>query len=150
MLDTFKPLLDAAAGVDLSDPSQAQAELTRRLDPTSESGMALSAALIQLLESGAVCDRGAPPVRYSRAAKASDETQGFSIDVVDMTGAGPLHRHPKGEVNWCIALEGNPTFGGQPAGWVVEAPESQHVPDVQGGRMLIVYLLPDGAMEFLG
>jgi hypothetical protein len=38
---------------------------------------------------------------------------------------------------------------GQGPGWVVEAPGSQHVPTVAGGTMLIVYLLPQGRIEFL-
>lgn len=149
MLETFRPLIDAARGVDLTDPVAAREELGRRLDPASEEGQAVNAALVRLLEEGKVADRGAPPVRFSRAARAGEETDGFSIDVVDMTGPGPLHRHPNGEVNWCIALEGEPTFDGQPAGWVVEPPGSQHVPTVAGGRMLIVYLLPEGAIEFV-
>ena len=66
-----------------------------------------------------------------------------------MNGAGPEHRHPAGEVNYCIALEGNPTFDGAPPGWVVKAPDSTHVPTVEGGTMLIVYLLPGGKIEFL-
>ena len=148
MLETFKPLIDAAAGVDLTDPAAARATLTSRLDPASETGQRLSEALVALLEAGQVADRGAPPVRYSRAAKATEATADFSIDVVDMTGPGPRHRHPNGEVNWCVALEGEPTFDGQPAGWVVEPPDSEHVPTVEGGRMLIVYLLPGGAIEF--
>jgi hypothetical protein len=32
---------------------------------------------------------------------------------------------------------------------VVEPPGSEHVPTVAGGRMLIVYLLPQGEIEFL-
>ena len=48
-----------------------------------------------------------------------------------------------------VKLDGSPTFMGQPAGWVVEAPGSQHVPTVAGGTMLIVYLLPQGRIEFL-
>ena len=148
MLEIFKPLIDAAAGVALTDPEAACAELTARLDPGSPEGLRLSQALVELLEAGKVADRGAPPVRYSRAAKASEETADFSIDVVDMTGAGPRHRHPNGEVNWCVALEGTPTFGGHAPGWVVEPPGSEHVPTVSGGRMLIVYLLPQGAIDF--
>jgi hypothetical protein len=66
-----------------------------------------------------------------------------------MTGPGPRHRHPRGELNYCIALEGAPTFMGQAPGWVVEPPGSEHVPTVAGGRMLIVYLLPQGEIEFL-
>jgi len=149
MLEHFQPLIDAASGVDLTDPAAARDALKSRLDPESEAGRAVSAALVALLEEGRVADRGAPPVRFSRAAKATEETAGFSIDVVDMTGPGPLHRHPNGEVNWCIALEGAPTFDGEGPGWVVEPPGSEHVPTVEGGRMLIVYLLPEGAIEFV-
>ena len=149
MLETFKPLLDAASGVDLSDPAAACATLNSRLDPFGGEGQAVTMALVALLESGAICDRGELPVRWSRAAKPSEETLGFSIDTVLMNGAGPRHRHPKGEANFCVALEGEPTFDGQGPGWVVLAPDSVHVPTVEGGTMLIVYLLPDGAMEFL-
>lgn len=149
MLEKFQPLLDAAQGIDLSDPAAARAELKARLDPDSAEGKAVSAGLIELLEKGEVANRGEAPVKFSRAAKATDETHDFSIDVVDMSGPGPRHLHPNGEINWCIALEGEPTFQGQPPGWVVETPGSEHVPTVAGGRMLIVYLLPGGAMQFL-
>lgn len=150
MIDTFRPLVDAAKGVALDDPAAAKEELERRLAPRSPEAERLNAALIDLLEAGKVADRGEPPVRFSRVVKATEETDGFSIDVVDMTGPGPLHRHPNGEVNWCIALEGQPTFDGEAPGWVVEPPGSEHVPTVAGGRMLIVYLLPEGAIEFVG
>lgn len=148
MLDKFQPLIDAARGVDLSDPSTAREQLNARLDPSSPAGERVSAGLKELLDQGKVADRGEHPVKYSRPAKASDATSGFSIDVVDMSGPGPKHAHPNGEINWCIALEGDPTFDGEPPGWVVEPPASEHVPTVAGGRMLIVYLLPEGAIEF--
>ena len=89
------------------------------------------------------------PVRWGRVSKATEESQGFSIDIVLMNGAGPRHRHPNGEVNFCIPIEGKPTFDGHKPGWVVFPPDSEHVPTVSGGIMLIVYLLPEGAMEFL-
>jgi len=148
MLETFRPLIDAARGVDLADPAAAHAALNLRLAPDSAAAEALNRGLLALLEAGRVADRGAPPVRWSRVTKATDASGDFSIDVVDMTGPGPRHRHPNGEVNWCVALEGTPTFDGQPAGWVVEPPNSEHVPTVADGRMLIVYLLPAGAIEF--
>ena len=148
MLDTFQPLLRAARGLDLSSPADARAELERRLDPAGMEARDLNAALKQLLAEGTVAERGEPPVKYGRGATASDATLGFSIDVVHMSGPGPLHRHPNGEVDYCIALDGQPTFDGHPPGWVVFPPESQHVPTVAGGTMLIVYLLPGGAIEF--
>jgi len=150
MIDTFRPLIEAARGVELADATAARTELARRLDPASPEAAALNQQLLALLEEGKVADRGELPVKYGRVSKALPETEDFSIDVVEMNGAGPLHRHPAGEVNWCIALEGEPTFMGQPPGWVVEPPGSEHVPTVSGGRMLIVYLLPAGAIEFIG
>jgi hypothetical protein len=149
MLDAFQPLLDAARGVALDDAGAAEAELRRRLDPASPAAQALNAALKGLLAAGAIANRGEPPVRYGRVAKAGLPTGGFSIDAVHMTAAGPRHRHPKGEIDWCVPLAGRPTFDGRGAGWVVLPPGSVHVPTVAGGEMLVVYLLPEGAIEFL-
>ena len=149
MIDTFEPLFRAAQGVDLSDPATARAELTERLDPSSDAARQLNEAIAELAAAGRVADRGELPLKYGRVTKANDETLGFSIDVVIMSSAGPLHRHPNGEVNWCIRLDGDPTFDGFSPGWAVFPPGSQHVPTVSGGTMLIVYLLPEGAIEFL-
>ena len=149
MLDTFRPLLDAARGLDLSDPEAARAELARRFDPAGPRAAELKRGLEELLEAGRIAHKGELPVRFSRAAKPSPETDDHSIDVVLMTGPGPRHRHPGGEIDYCIALEGEPTFDGQPPGWVVYGPDSVHVPTVAGGTMLIVYLLPGGGIEFL-
>lgn len=149
MLETFQPLIEAAQGVDLSDPERACEKLAERLDPESENARRVRADLRELLEQGRIADRGELPVRWGRVSKAVEETCGFSIDVVLMNGAGPAHRHTQGEVNFCTALEGQPTFDGKPPGWVVFPPGSSHVPTVEGGTMLIVYLLPQGAIEFL-
>ncbi len=149
MLDTFRPLLEAAQGLDLEDSEAARAELSRRLDPASDAARAVGAELVKLYERGELAQNGAPPVRWGRVTKASEESLGFSIDVVVMDGAGPKHRHPEGEVNFCVALDGAPTFDGRPAGWVVMPKDSTHVPTVAGGTMLIAYLLPQGAIEFL-
>lgn len=149
MIETFQPLIEAARGVDLSDADAAQHELARRFDPTGERASALNAALEKLLEDGEVANRGELPVRWGRVAQATPETDGFSIDVVLMNGSGPRHRHPRGEVNYCVALDGDPTFDGAAAGWIVKTPDSTHVPTVAGGTMLIVYLLPEGQIEFL-
>lgn len=148
MLDAFLPLLEAARGLDLTRPDVAQAELARRLDPRGRAAADLNRALVALLDERRIADRGEPPVRWSRVSKATPESADFSIDAVDMNGPGPHHVHPNGEVNWCVALEGDPRFDGRPAGWVVMPPGSGHVPTVSGGRMLIVYLLPGGKIEF--
>jgi hypothetical protein len=149
MIETFLPLLRAASGLDLSAPGTAVASLDARLDPAGEEADAVRAALLALLEEGRIADRGEAPLKYGRAARAGEETLGFSIDVVHMSGSGPRHRHPNGEVNFCVPLEGTPAFEGQRSGWVVMPPGSTHVPRVEGGTMLIVYLLPEGKIEFL-
>lgn len=149
MLDSFQPLLDAARALDLSETSKAEAVLRERLDPGGEPAQKLKEDLVRLLEAGEIANRGELPVKWGRVAKAGPETGGYSIDVVLMTGPGPKHRHPKGEIDYCIALDGEPTFDGHPPGWVVLPADSVHVPTVSGGKMLIVYLLPDGEMEFL-
>lgn len=149
LLTIFEPLLDAARDLDITDPAAARAELERRLPFEGEVAGRLKGELAQLLDEGRICERGELPMRWGRVSKALPESREFSIDVVQMNGAGPRHRHPEGEVNFCIATEGAPTFDGQPPGWVVFAPGSEHVPTVEGGMMLIVYLLPQGAMELL-
>jgi uncharacterized protein DUF4863 len=149
-MEAFRPLIDAAAGLDLADPVAARSELERRLDPRGSTARDLAMALQTLLAEGRIADRGTAPVRWSRVAKAGPETRDQSIDVVCMSGPGPRHVHPNGEVNFCIALDGEPRFDGQPAGWVVFPPGSGHVPTVEGGTMLIVYLLPGGAIRFEG
>jgi hypothetical protein len=149
VIEIFTPLIEAARGLDLSNPEAAEAELERRLSAAGDAALALNGRLQELLDAGSIADRGEPPVRWSRVAKATEETERFSIDAVHMSGPGPRHRHPAGEIDYCIALEGEPTFDGRPPGWVVLPPDSVHVPTVSGGTMLIVYLLPDGAMEFL-
>lgn len=149
MIDAFAPLLTAARDLDLSDPGAAEAELQQRLDPGSPEAEALRARLLELLEAGEIANRGEMPVRYGRVCKASEESGGYSIDVVHMSAPGPRHRHPKGEIDYCLALSGQPTFDGRAPGWVVLGPDSVHVPTVEGGEMLIVYLLPDGEIEFL-
>lgn len=149
LIETFRPLLDAARGVALDDPAAARETLNARFDPQGAAALELNERLLAHLKAGEIANRGAMPVKFGRVAKATPETHDFSIDVVHMNGAGPLHKHPAGEINYCIALDGAPTFMGQPPGWVVELPGSQHVPTVAGGTMLIVYLLPQGRIEFV-
>lgn len=148
LIETFLPLVRAAQDLPLDDPAAAEAELSRRLDPLGKQGIALREECIRLARAGRICDRGAPPVRWSRVAGPSAETANLSIDTVWMEGPGPHHAHPAGEIDLCFAASGEPTFDGRAPGWVVFPPGSEHVPTVAGGQMLIVYLLPGGAIEF--
>lgn len=149
-LDLFLPLLRAADGLDLSQPADARAELERRYPADAPAADAFRKSLLELLEAGAICERGELPMRFGRVSKSTPESLEFTIDIVQMNGPGPEHKHPLGEVNFCVAIDGEPTFDGHGPGWVVFPPDSIHVPTVASGSMLIVYLLPQGAMEFMG
>ena len=85
-------------------------------------------------------------VKFGRLAA---EQNGFSLDVVLSGGDGPRHRHPKGEINLMFSWAGEPVFDGCKPGWAVFPPGSEHVPAVSGGQMLILYLLPDGEVEWI-
>ncbi len=98
---------------------------------------------------GWLCNREGGGIKYGRIFKPADDLHGFSVDVVDMTDiAGPHHVHPNGEIDLVMPLDGDARFDGRPAGWVVMTPGSAHRPTVSQGRALVLYLLPQGAIEF--
>ncbi len=143
------PLLRHVAGLDLNDAAAAKASLDQAFPPSGPFISSLAARLRSGVADGTLCYRGGGSVRYSRMWGASEDSCGLSADAVLMDGPGPLHRHPQGEVDLCLREDGTPNFDGQPDGWVVYGPGSEHVPTVSGGTMLILYLLPEGAIEFL-
>jgi hypothetical protein len=98
---------------------------------------------------GWLCQHEAGGIRYGRIFKPSPDLHGFSVDVVDMKNrVGPHHLHPAGEIDLVLPLDGEAQFDGHPAGWVVYEAGSAHHPTVSDGRALILYLLPDGSIEF--
>jgi hypothetical protein len=101
------------------------------------------------IAAGWMCNREAAGIRYGRVLKPGPATHGFSVDVVDMNDvAGPRHRHPNGEIDLVLPVSPGARFDGHGAGWVVYGPESVHRPTVTGGRALVLYLLPQGAIDF--
>jgi hypothetical protein len=98
---------------------------------------------------GWLCNREGGGIRYGRIFKALPATHGFSVDVVDMQDiAGPHHIHPHGEIDLIMPLTEGATFDAHPAGWCVYGSGSAHRPTVANGRALVLYLLPQGAIEF--
>ena len=98
---------------------------------------------------GWLCEREGGGIRYGRVFKAEDALHRFSVDVVDMKDiAGPHHTHPGGEIDLIMPLDGDATFDGRPAGWCVYPPGSAHRPTVAQGRALVLYLLPEGRIEY--
>ena len=110
---------------------------------------ALKAACEQGVAEGWLCNREGGGIRYGRIFKPADDLQGFSVDVVDMADiAGPHHVHPQGEIDLIMPLDEGATFDGRPAGWCVYPAGSAHRPTVRHGRALVLYLLPQGQIEF--
>lgn len=98
---------------------------------------------------GWLCNREGGGIRYGRVLKATDATHGFSVDVVDMEEiAGPHHAHPNGEIDLIMPLTPDACFDSRPGGWCVYEAGSAHRPTVTNGRALVLYLLPQGAIDF--
>lgn len=98
---------------------------------------------------GWLCNREGGGIRYGRIFKPADDLVGFSVDVVDMKDlVGPHHSHPNGEIDLIMPIEGEALFDQHPAGWLVYPAGSAHNPTVTQGRALVLYLLPQGSIEF--
>jgi uncharacterized protein DUF4863 len=98
---------------------------------------------------GWMCSREAGGIRFGRVIKPNAANSGFSVDVVDMNPVvGPHHRHPNGEIDLIMPLEPGARFDGHHAGWLIYPAGSAHSPTVTHGRALVLYLLPQGAIEF--
>jgi hypothetical protein len=109
----------------------------------------LKAACAAGVAEGWLAQREGGGIKYGRVFKPSDELHGFSVDVVDMKDiAGPHHTHPNGEIDLIMPIDGDATFDERPAGWCVYGPGTAHRPTVAHGRALVLYLLPQGAIEF--
>ena len=115
----------------------------------------LKASCVTGVAEGWLCDREGGGIRYGRIFKPAPELHGFSVDVVDMQDiAGPHHAHPLGEIDLIMPIGddahvgGDAQFDNRPAGWLVYPPGTAHRPTVSQGRALVLYLLPEGRIEF--
>jgi hypothetical protein len=144
------PVFEAIAGAEPDDGAKLAERLIRELPVGGAVAMAVRAAAQAGIAEGWLCDREAGGVKFSRPFKASPATSGYSVDAVVMDRvAGPKHTHTNGEINLCFTQDGDAKFCGHREGWVVFPRGSTHVPVVEGGRMLILYFLPGGAIEFV-
>ena len=157
--ERFKPLI-AALTAELQgrslDAALAQ-DLNERYPAGSPTFEALASACRAGVAAGWMCKYEAEGLRYGRVIKPGPDTHGYSVDVVDMKDvAGPHHVHPHGEIDLVMPLAegeglaagGSARFDGQGAGWKVYGPGSAHRPTVTAGRALVLYLLPEGAIQF--
>ncbi|SDV49731.1 DUF4863 family protein [Chitinasiproducens palmae] len=145
--DRIAVITEAIAGRTLD--AQLASWLNERFPADGPAVRDITAACHAGVAQGWLCQHEHGGIRYGRAIEAHAATHGFSVDVVDMNDvAGPHHVHPHGEVDLIMPLDAAARFDGHPAGWCVYGPASSHRPTVSGGRALVLYLLPDGAIEF--
>lgn len=150
-VSAFQQLVSRVTGAIAGMPldRDLQSHLNGAYGADSELYRQLFEACGQGVAQGWLCNREAGGVRYGRVLKATDATHGFSVDVVRMEDlAGPHHVHPNGEIDLIMPLDPGARFDGHPAGWCVYGAGSAHHPTVSGGAALVLYLLPQGAIEF--
>ena len=153
MPDEFRELIQPLARAIGNRPVDRTLEdfLNREYPAEGETVRRLEAACHDGIAAGWLCSQGGPGRRFGRVIEPTPETANLSVDVVDLTDiVGPHHRHPNGEI--CLSLPVTPgaRFQGNGKGWCVFGPGSDHRPTVTGGRALVLYLLPGGAIEFTG
>lgn len=146
-LAQMQSITAAIAGKPLDD--QLQAWLNENYGADTQWFKDTEALCRQGVEEGWLCQYEGGGLRYGRAIKPGPDTAGFSVDVVDMDDVrGPHHSHPNGEIDLVMPQSGDAQFDLTPAGWKVYGPGSAHYPTVRGGRALVLYLLPEGKIEF--
>lgn len=126
-----------------------QAELNRKFAPDGDVFRQIREACHEGIAAGWLCGQGDAKRRFGRIFEPGDATHGFSVDVVDITDlVGNHHRHPTGEIDMIMPVTDAAKFDDHGAGWLVYPPGSGHRPTVSGGRALILYLLPEGKIEW--
>ena len=150
-VSTFQQLIsrltDEIQGIELG--SALESHLNAQHGPGTELYEQLVDACQAGVREGWLCNREGGGIKYGRVLKASEATHNFSVDVVDMADiAGPHHLHPNGEIDLIMPLTADALFDGRPAGWCVYEAGSAHAPTVTRGRALVLYLLPQGAIQF--
>lgn len=124
-------------------------ELNLKFPPEGEPFQRIREACHAGIAAGWMCGEGDAKRRFGRIFEAGEATHGFSVDVVDITDlVGNHHRHPTGEIDMIMPVTPEAKFDGSGAGWLVYAPGTGHRPTVTAGRALILYLLPEGKIDW--
>ena len=145
--DAVASITTRIAGKSIDD--NLRSYLNENFPPGGEAFDDLATLCRQGIDEGWLCDREHDGVKFGRVIKPGPETSGFSVDVVLMTDvAGPYHGHPNGEIDMVIPESPAARFDGHGQGWVVYAAGTEHYPIVSGGKAIVLYLLPEGAIDF--
>ena len=145
----LKPVTDFVSGQAVN-PALADA-LNRRFPADSEIFNDIESACHAAIAAGWMCAEGSAGRRFGRVIEPGEATGGLSVDVVDLTDiVGPHHRHPTGEICMIMPITPGARFDGNPRGWCVFEAGSEHRPTVTDGEALVLYMLPQGRIEFTG
>jgi len=143
----LQPVINSIQGKPLDH--RTQSELNAAFGSGSAEFASISCACHAAIAAGWMCNREGGGIKFGRVIKPDPATGGFSVDVVSMNDVvGPFHSHPNGEVDLIMPIDGGAQFDGHGAGWLVYGPSTAHRPTVTGGNALVLYLLPDGAIDF--
>ncbi len=145
----LNPVFDAVSGASLD--AELGDKLNRLFPVEGETFKSIESACHKAIAEGWMCAQGGEGRRFGRVIEPQEETAGFSVDVVDLANiVGPHHRHPSGEVCMIMPIDSTAQFDGNGRGWCVYEPGSDHYPTVTDGEALVLYLLPNGEIEFTG
>lgn len=127
--------------------------LAQRLNDSYPPGSELFEALKKTCGDGVAAGwmglEGTEERKGARVVEPGARTNDMSIDVVQLIDfTGPHHRHPNGEVCAVMPEQANGSFDGNPEGWAVYSPGSEHWPAGAGGRVHVLFFLPEGAIEY--
>jgi hypothetical protein len=126
-----------------------EAELNRAFPAGGETFRAIERACHDGIAAGALCTQGGGNRKFGRVFEPDDALARFSVDVVDITTLiGNHHTHPTGEIDLVLPIDPQAQFDGRGAGWLVYGPGSGHRPTVTAGRAVVLYLLPEGRIDW--
>jgi hypothetical protein len=141
------PVIDVVRDCALDEALQAR--LSAHLPPTAAAFLAIERACHDAIGAGWMCAEGGGQRRFGRVLEPCAALARFSVDVVDITElVGNHHRHPTGEIDMIMPVTPGARFDECGPGWRVYPPGSAHRPTVAGGRALVLYLLPEGRIEW--
>lgn len=152
-IDQFQNLLQQITDVIRDHPLNQALEdkLNEKFPCHSAVFLGIKAACLAGIDAGVLCPHEAGDIQFGRVIKPCPELGGLSVDLVRMKDIrGPHHGHPKGEVDLVMPLDAEAKFDDRGAGWVVYGAGSTHFPTVSGGEALVLYLLPNGEIDFTG
>ncbi len=145
--ELMAPILAAVAGQPVD--AGLEKDLAARFPGDGETFAAIEAACLEAIEAGWMCDQGEGNRRFGRVIEPGQGTGDLSVDVVDMTDLRGGHQtHPSGEILMIMPQDEGARFDRRGRGWLVYAPGTGHRPSVEGGRALVLYLLPGGRIEW--